>query len=204
MLYISEKAIYNQTSKNKDNINQNIEFLIKDKDFIIYSEKSIQLLGEYNGIITKIEAINPNGLFLLEKNESIKNRQNLNNFNEYLFLFKKFNTIKYIEEDFSFLIDYKNIIIDFCKNSFEKINKSNNAIKYLKASIKSIYFVNYYYDLEFDNNIKNIYLVKPRSIFVSTSNKLEDILDDIKSIKINKKKSITQSGKNGWILEKIK
>ena len=204
MLYISEKAIYNQTSKNKDNINQNIEFLIKDKDFIIYSEKSIQLLGEYNGIIAKIEAINPNGLFLLEKNESIKNRQNLNNFNEYLFLFKKFNTIKYIEKDFSFLIDYKNIIIDFCKNSFEKINKSNNAIKYLKASIKSIYFVNYYYDLEFDNNIKNIYLVKPRSIFVSTSNKLEDILDDIKSIKINKKKSITQSGKNGWILEKIK
>ena len=70
MLYISEKAISNQSSKNKNNINQNIDFLIKDKDFIIYSEKSIQLLGEYNGITTKIGEINPNRLFSLEKNEA--------------------------------------------------------------------------------------------------------------------------------------
>ena len=37
MLYISEKAINNQSSKNNNNINQNIEFFLKDKDkdFII-------------------------------------------------------------------------------------------------------------------------------------------------------------------------
>ena len=214
LLYISEKAIYNQSGKSKDNINQNIEFLIKDKNFIIFSEKSIQLLGEYNGISTKIEAISPNGLFLLEN----KDHQNLNDFNEYLFLFKKFNSIKYIEKYFSFLIDNNNIIIDFYDNHkyksgdnlyIEKINKSNNVIKYLNARVDSITFVNNYYNFEFDNNIKNINLInlenttfrnengliESRSIVISTSNNLEDILNHIKSIKIKKKEKKKKRGK---------
>ena len=214
LLYISEKAIYNQSGKSKDNINENIEFLIKDKNFIIYSEKSIQLLREYNGISTKIEAISPNGLFLLEN----KDHQNLNDFNEYLFLFKKFNSIKYIEKYFSFLIDNNNIIIDFYDNHkyksgdnlyIEKINKSNNVIKYLNARVDSITFVNNYYNFEFDNNIKNINLInlenttfrnengliESRSIVISTSNNLEDILNHIKSIKIKKKEKKKKRGK---------
>ena len=215
MLYISEKAIKNLSIKNKDNINKNIDFLIKKKDFIIYSEKSIQLLGEYNEATTKIEAINHNGLFLLEVNKNINDNQNLNNFNEYLFLFKKFNSIKYTEKYFSFIIDYNNIIIDFYESYqyrendnlyIEKINKSNRVIKYLKPNINSIYFVNYYYDeITFDNNIKNIFTINITDelingfknengviesgniIYDSNSNNLEDILNYIKTKKIKKK-----------------
>ena len=215
MLYISEKAIKNLSIKNKDNINKNIDFLIKKKDFIIYSEKSIQLLGEYNEATTKIEAINHNGLFLLEVNKNINYNQNLNNFNEYLFLFKKFNSIKYTEKYFSFIIDYNNIIIDFYESYqyrendnlyIEKINKSNRVIKYLKPNINSIYFVNYYYDeIKFDNNIKNIFTINITDelingfknengviesgniIYDSNSNNLEDILKYIKTKKIKKK-----------------
>ena len=215
MLYISEKAIKNLSIKNKDNINKNIDFLIKKKDFIIYSEKSIQLLGEYNEATTKIEAINHNGLFLLEVNKNINDNQNLNNFNEYLFLFKKFNSIKYTEKYFSFIIDYNNIIIDFYESYqyrendnlyIEKINKSNRVIKYLKPNINIIYFVNYYYDeIKFDNNIKNIFAINITDelingfknengliesgniIYDSNSNNLEDILNYIKTKKIKKK-----------------
>ena len=124
MLYINEEAKYSQSRNNK--IKQNIDILLKDKNFIIYSETPMKFLQEYKGPTTKIEKINNNGLLLLERNKRITHLYS-NNFNEYLFLFKKFESIKYIDiifddlyqPEFSFLIDYNSIIIDF----YEKYGK---------------------------------------------------------------------------------
>ena len=183
MLYLNEGAMNYKSNKY---FNRDIKIsILEDRNFIFYSETPIKLnFSEYSTKIT-----NKGDLILLERKKyAFILDEYIENLNEYLFLFKKYKSIEYIDYStylynnsslrfhfkilYSFLVDDNNIIIDFNENNEQsekeiynfKRNKFNNIIKHLGPKINNIYFLNdYIKNITFENNIEKIYLINMKS-----------------------------------------
>ena len=146
ILFISEYAVKNSEKK----------YIFKYPCSLFYSELPIKNLF-INTLKNRIEDDNK-GLIIGDTHNLNYEKKNIAN---YLFLLRKFDTIVY-KGFINFIIDSNKIIFyDFYESVLEQIN----LIKFINKNyspINHIYCIKYnilYYSLDFDKNIKKIFMI---------------------------------------------